>query len=298
MIGMHVTTAAGWDALPAEVTHLRLWDVGVTWRDIHVGPDSYNWTRLDSLVDKAGGRHLTYVIAATPAWLAKYPENPHAAPWLGKGSNSMPWSVEEFNKFVWNLATRYKGRIRAYEVWNEPQLADFLYPYTDAECNTLATMTKRAYRTIKECDPDALVLAASVLPRDSSGGMKRAGRYLSALARKDWPVDAFTCHIYPEPGTWGPRWRTMLDDVIAGLKARSAPTSRIWITETAFGLLAPAITDAEAIDKAVRAVYDAAGKRFVHWYAWDRPDLGGPLIAGHTAAWSSIKTHHLTGAAA
>ena len=93
----------------------------------------------------------------------------------------MPWSIDEFNNFVWNLSTRYSGRISYYEVWNEPQLADFLYPYETSELNALATMTARAYSTIKACAPNSMILAASVLPRQSSGGMKRASSYLSSL---------------------------------------------------------------------------------------------------------------------
>jgi len=81
----------------------------------------------------------------------------------------MPYDVDEFNKFCWNLATRYKGRILYYEIWNEPQLSEFLYPYTSEELNCLATMTSRAYSTIKSIDSSTMVLAASVLPRSSSG---------------------------------------------------------------------------------------------------------------------------------
>jgi len=40
----------------------------------------------------------------------------------------MPTDINEFNKFIWNLATRYLGQINYFEIWNEPQLADFLYP--------------------------------------------------------------------------------------------------------------------------------------------------------------------------
>lgn len=290
MIGMNFSGGVD-EAWPDEVTHVRLWDNGVTWRDIHTGPDTYNWTLLDALVAKAGARHVTYVIGATPRWLAKYPDQAHYAPWLGPGSNSMPYSVDEFNKFVWNLATRYKGRIKAYEVWNEPQLADFLYPYTDAECNTLATMTKRAYGTIKACDPAALVLAASVLPRESSGGMTRARKYLAAMQRKDWNVDAFTTHIYPEVGYWAPRWKNMLSDTVSTLKTMGAPTSKLWITETLFGLLGPVLSDGQTAT-AVEGLYEGDGNRFVFWYAWNRPDLGGSFINSGSATWDAIKAHH------
>ena len=70
--------------------------------------------------------------------------------------------------------------------------------------NLLAQMTKDASRIIKGNDPKALIGCASVLPRDSSGGMKRAKKYLSALKKKDaknWcGIDFVACHIYPEPG--------------------------------------------------------------------------------------------------
>lgn len=297
MIGLHETDPAGWDQLPAEVTHLRLWDVGVHWAAIHTAPRTYDWTLLDSLVDSAAGRHLTYVIAGCPRWAAKHPDAPHAAPWLGPGSNSMPHDLDTVNEFAWHLATRYAGRIGAYEVWNEPQLADFLHPYTDAECTTLARMTQRIHRTISAVDPRALVLAASVLPRASSGGMTRARRYLNALARRGWPGDGFTTHLYPEPGHGAPRWASMLTDVTATLRALGAPRRRLWVTETAIGLLAPPTTP-EQDETAVRGIYRRARGIPVFWYAANRPDLGGMQITttpgAESVAWRAIRRHHDT----
>ena len=58
-----------------------------------------------------------------------------------------------------------KGRINAYEIWNEPQLADFMYPWDTKNRNLLAQMTKDAIRIIKGNDESALCGAASVLPR-------------------------------------------------------------------------------------------------------------------------------------
>jgi hypothetical protein len=290
MIGMNFSGGVN-EAWPDEVEWVRIWDQGAHWGAIHLGPDQYDWSLLDALVDKAGSRKIVYAIGGCPRWLAKYPDNPHYAPWLGPGSNSMPYSLDEANKWVWNLATRYKGRIKAYEVWNEPQLADFLYPYNDAECNTLAAMTKRFYSTIKACDPAALVLGASVLPRESSGGMNRARRYLSALQKKDWNVDAFTTHIYPEVGYGASRWGSMLQDVVSTLKSMGAPTSKLWITETTFDLLGPVLNDTDARTK-VNGLYTREGGRFVFWYAWNRPDLGGLQIGTGTAAWDEIKLKH------
>ena len=199
--------------------------------------------------------------------------------------------MDEANKFFWNLATRYKGRIKAYEMWNEPQLADFMYPWNDAECNALATMTKRAYSTMKSCDPQALILAASILPRESSGGMSKARRYLTAMQKKGWNVDAFTCHIYPEVGYGAARWGAMLQDTVSTLKSMGTPTSKLWITETAFDLLGPVVSDDEARVK-INGMYSREGGRFIFYYAWNRPDLGGVQVGPGTAAWDEIKLKH------
>ena len=100
-----------------------------------------------------------------------------------------------FNKFIWNLATRYNNVINYFEIWNEPQNAQFLYPYNSTELSTLATMTSRAYSTIKSINAGAYVLSGSLLPRASSGGMTRAQQYLDAIQSNGWNVDAFSVHV-------------------------------------------------------------------------------------------------------
>lgn len=287
MIGMHFTNPKPTDPI-GDTDWVRLWDCGVTWKDIHLAPGSYDFSRMDALMEMYRGKKIVYVIAATPRWLAMNPNEEHYAPWLGPGSNSLPWDIDHFNEFVWAVSKRYAGRIHAYEVWNEPQLADFCFPYTDAKMNTLAQMTKRAYRTIKANDPKALVGSASVLPRPSSGGMKRAGKYLRALARKGWPVDFIACHIYPEPGKGAKRWRAMLNDVTDYLKGMDSPVRKVWITETAYGLLADPIPAAKS-RQLVEDTYKYAGGKFVFWYAWDRHDLGGMYVGPGSDAWSAIK---------
>jgi len=275
------------EPLPTGLTHVRIWDAGAAWCQIHTAPGVYNWDRLDELVAKSQGKHVTYVISGCPRWAAKYPDQPHAAPWLGPGTNSVPFDLRIFYDFVGLLASRYKGKIQAYEVWNEPQLVDFLYPYTTAQCNALALMTERAYEIVKAADPAAFVLAASVLPRKSSGGMRRARRYLRALRRRDWPVDAMTCHIYPEVGRGAHRWAWMLRRTVAQMRRLGAP-SRLWITETTYGLLGPVIPEDKA-RQLVADTYAAAGGKFLYWYAANRPDLGGlqvvTTVGTQSAAW-------------
>lgn len=295
MHGMGFNGLSDW---PADgITHLRVWDSGAAWCQIHTGVDSYDWTALDAEVAQAEavfpGVSIMYTIGGCPLWLAKYPDNPNFAAWLGPGSNSIPSDIDEFNKFVWNLATRYAGRISAYEIWNEPQLADFLYPYDSADLAVLAQMTSRAYSTIKACDPSAIVLSGSLLPRASSGGMTRASQYLAALQAEGWNVDGFSTHIYPNNGEGADAWQAMLADCQATLANMAAPgAGNVWVTETTYNLLGDVISEDNA-PALVDATYTAAaaqGVSMVFWYGWDQgASLGGLQLNSSSAAWAEIK---------
>ena len=296
MLGMGFTqTNQEW---PSEVTHARIWDIGCTWKDIHVAPDQYDWSRLDEVLGKmeaSGYKHITYVIAATPRWAAGDPDAPHYAPWLGPGTNSLPGDLDaSWKPFVANLSQRYKGRINAYEIWNEPQLADFMYPYDDKNRNKLAQMTKDASRTIKGNDDKALIGSASVLPRPSSGGMKKGGKFFTALKKKDkktWcGIDFVACHIYPEGHTsQGTLWKDYHKDVKQTMKDMECPTTKIWVTETALGLLDDAGIPKDKVDKYTKTIKDYIKGGFVFWYAWERPDLKGAWIGNGTYQWDAIK---------
>lgn len=289
MIGMHFNNPNNY----VESDWVRLWDCGVTWKDIHIGPDQYDWSKLDALVDQYSDRNILYCVAATPRWLATDPDAPHYAPWLGPGSNSLPYDIDEFNKFIWNLTKRYKGRIRAYEIWNEPQLVDFMYPYTKKNINKLALMTWRANRTIKRVDPQAFVLSAAILPRKTSGGMRRAKRYLRALKKRGWPVDRVAVHIYPEIDHGPLKWASYLSDAKVAVKRLGGPT-RLWITETNYNLLGPIIDGEEAFN-IIRDTYIYANKHPVFWYSWDMTDvLGGLNLKENSAVWEAIKRYHQT----
>lgn len=287
MLGMNFTQLeTDWP----RVDWVRIWDIGCDWSRIQSARHEYDWTRLDAVVGKAEavGAKIVYVMHGTPRFLAENPNNDHTAPWMPPGSNSIPKDVDVWNEFAWEVASRYKGRIHAYEIGNELQLADFLHPWNDYTRGVWARMTKRAYRTIKAVDPDALVIGASVLPRKSSGGMKRGDLWLSALKKEGWPVDAMACHIYPTVGENYPEWAAYFQEVKSSVKAKGGP-SKVWVTETLFDLLGPPMTDAKSqnITRKVREKH--AG--YVFFYAYDRPDLGGqgPWIKPGTLTWSELE---------
>ena len=276
-----------------KVDWVRIWDVQCDWARIHTGPGQYDWSRLDHAFNRAqnAGAKVCYVMHGTPGWLAKKNPNEHTAPWMPPGSNSVPKNLDHANEFVWNLMTRYKGRIHALEVSNEVQLADFMFPWSESNRKTWAQVTKRAYKTVKSIDKNVLVVGGCVLPRKSSGGMKKGNLWLDELKKVGWPCDAVACHIYPTKGENFPQYKGYLDEVKAAVKKRGGP-GKIWVTETLFDLLAGSMPDDKSANL-VRKVQDKTNN-LTFWYSVTqngRPDLQGQgkWMKPGTLTWAELE---------
>jgi len=279
--GMTVPTPElGWCTAPVE--HYRIWDMGVTWRHVNIAPNVYDWTRLDYVVNgliAQGATNLTYVLGATPLWWAKDPYLPNYAPWLGQGSNSQPIDNTHWQAFCIQVAARYLGRIGSYQIWNEPQLKDF-WGYDD--WTALAEMTRIANNAIHGVNASIKTISGPVLPRLSSGGMIRGGKYLSALKAKSWPFDIHSAHIYPEIGYTPGRWREYAEGWQEKLTSLSAPSKPKWVTETNYNLQGGPLSDLAIADYMNRTddICKDEGIFKCYWYCWNHSDpnlLGIPF---------------------
>jgi hypothetical protein len=74
-----------------------------------------------------------------------------------------PNNYQDYADFLTALASRYKGKIGAYAIWNEPNLAR---EWCDNVPNPeeYAKLLKVAYSAIKSADPDAIVISAGLSP--------------------------------------------------------------------------------------------------------------------------------------
>ena len=259
--------------------------MGVTWRHINIAPNMYVWDRLDLIVEgllSHGATNLTYTFGGTPQWWAKDPNLPNFAPWLGPGSNSAPIDMTHWQAFVLAVADRYRGKIGSYELWNEPQLKDF-WGYDDY--TVAAEMARIANNAIHSIDTSLKTLSGAVLPRTSSGGMTRGGKYLLALKDKNWPFDIHNAHIYPEIGTTPGKWRTYAEAWQAKLTTLGAPNRPKWVTETNYNLKGGALSDPGIVDYMQRTdeICKDEGIFKVYWYCWNHGDpnlLGIPFTTG------------------
>lgn len=124
------------------------------WSDMEpFGKGTFNWTQADQIVRFAAeaGIKVMARLDRAPAWTG------HG------GENGPPAKLADFGDFCFEFASRYKGRVHAYQVWNEPNLAREWggRPPSPAE---YAQLLKVAYQRIKEADPNALVISAGLTP--------------------------------------------------------------------------------------------------------------------------------------
>ena len=112
------------------------------------------WAKYDNIVDLAA-QHGIGIIArldAPPRWSRSAP-----------GDFAPPANPDDFGDYAAAVASRYKGRIAHYQIWNEPNN----YPEWGEQPVNPEDFTRllcMAYRRIKEVDPDAKVLAPALTP--------------------------------------------------------------------------------------------------------------------------------------
>jgi hypothetical protein len=127
------------------------------WRNIEgKGKGEFEWNEPDRIVDAIGQSGLRIIarVDNQPQWASS------SIPWPGSGPPDKP---SDWTDYLTALATRYKGRIQAYEVWNEPNL-DREWGNRPPDPAAYTTMLKASYAAIKAADPQALVVSAGMSP--------------------------------------------------------------------------------------------------------------------------------------
>ncbi len=273
--GLHVSGVqdGSWPDSNVPFGTLRLWDAGTNWSQVEPVRGTYNWKLLDSALKTAERHHVKdvlLVLGATPTWNAsKVRTGDYPVP----GAASAPKSMAAWDAFVSAVVTRYKGRITAYEIWNEASIAMFW----NGSPEKLAELTKRAADIIHAKDPKALVVAASTTVRLPAAFDRFFPRYLTALGELGWPVDVFSAHLYPASRQTPDDRAGFITQVTDQLAAAGAPALPVWDTELNYGLAGPGptnprqtISGAQARDWVVQTALDSLhlGIDRTYWYIW------------------------------
>ncbi len=127
------------------------------WRDIELYKGGFDWERTDRIVEQVEEHGLKLMVRVD-----------HQPNWAREGCSLMgpPEDMQDLADFLTAVAERYRGRIEAYQIWNEPNLAREwcdLAPSPEG----YAEMLQVSYSAIKAADPRALVISAGLSPTGS-----------------------------------------------------------------------------------------------------------------------------------
>jgi hypothetical protein len=270
----------------------RIWDMGVTWKDIEPSPDSPltgtgspGLQRLDAIISTFTRHHVDPVITLgmTPAWAARGCTHVIRGTDWGAAtcaprdtSASGPWG-----RYVRALATRYRDRVHFFELWNEPSLRN---GWNDS-IERLAQMQVTAHRILRSLGFGQRLIAPSIAFTDGAPkhGLKFLDRFLSQPGGSDF--DIVGLHLYPgdEPAKAGdgPEWsmQVALPGARAVLAQHGLADRPIWNTETNVGRVPAGITftGTSAAAMVARTFLLSTQHQVVRtiWYAADDRSWGG-----------------------
>jgi hypothetical protein len=151
------------------------------WADLEPAEGSWNFTGADRVVDEAEARGIKVlgILGTSPSWANG-----------GQEWNWPPTDIEAWEDYVFTTVSRYRGRVAAWEIWNEENIPAFWQPEPDAD--DYVALLAAASPRIRAADPAATIVMGGV----AGLGSANLADYLSRGAA-DY-VDAIAYHPYAE----------------------------------------------------------------------------------------------------
>lgn len=120
------------------------------------------WEKYDRIVALAeeNGLHIIARLDHPPNW------SRHDG--AARGNFAPPDNFEDYGDFVKAVVTRYRGKIKYYQLWNEPNI----YPEWGEQPVSAADYTrllKIGYTRLKEADPNVVILSAGLAQTIETG---------------------------------------------------------------------------------------------------------------------------------
>lgn len=281
VIGTHAQTPPG--PIPPSFFGMHLHDVNSTWPDVPIGAlgkgsetawtyiepnppvngaHKYNWSFLDAWVAMAVAHGVDFYWSNTfvPRWsasnLATCTYTPADQP-RNNACTGMVTNIADWDDFTTALVTRYKGRIKFYELWNEPYNGkEFTGSVAD-----MVKLTNHFHDVIRTKDPGARIISPSNFGYDegymdsywASGGTKDVD-----IVSLHGEFDKISAESILSPG--GAR-------VIYLMAKHGLSNKPLWDSEAASpDMTADQLATFVAVDY---LLHWSAGISRLYWYQWD-----------------------------
>lgn len=218
----------------AQAARLGWIRIDFIWSWVEPARGARDWRVYDGIVAEARARGIEVYasLVGTPAWATD-----------GPAASGVPRDVSEWRAFVREAARRYRGRVKAWGVWNEPNLPAF---WAGTRAQYMDVLLRPASEEIRKADPDALV-GGPDLAHLKGGGADWYDWLYDVLRFAGGALDVVTHHVYDQGDngnvtrkldastTFGgnpQRWDVVAPSVREVLREAGASGKPFWLTET------------------------------------------------------------------
>jgi polysaccharide biosynthesis protein PslG len=273
----HHPSTTNWPSV--KFSTIRVYDNGAAWSTLNPAPGTYNWGPLDSWLNLAGahGVDVLYTFGRTPKWAISGTCSGGYAPY---GCAQPPASMTDWDDFVRAIATHAAGRIKYWEMWNEPNETAVSWA---GGIPTLVTMTQHARAIIKSIDPNAVIVSPGTDKNTPTAsycnqvlgvncGSNWTAAYLAAGAKGYVDVIAFHGYTGANP-----------ENVIgviqlqkAAMAASGVASLPLWDTEGSWGMNTQLTSLSQRAAFVARKflIERSSGISRLYWNSWDSATIG------------------------
>lgn len=164
------------------VAGIRWVRVDFVWPFVEPEQDRFDWRLYDALVSdlESRGLRIYATLQSTPAWATD------GAPFAG-----VPRDPDDWRDVCFRAAARYRGRIRAWGFWNEPNSRRFWHGSRD---QYVADILRAGAGAVRAADPFALVCGPDLAHLSSADWDSWLASVVAATRTE---LDVVTHHLYP-----------------------------------------------------------------------------------------------------
>jgi hypothetical protein len=251
----------------------RLWDTATDWASLEPIRGQWHFDRLDTYVALAlqNGVEPVLVLGNTPTWASARPFETSA---YNRGGAAEPRSLTDWENYVRIVSARYRGKVRYFEVWNEPNLPMF---YSGSVSN-MVELTRIAHVTLKDVDRNIQVISSS--PTEKRG-IKWLDEYLRLGGGNYVDIIGYHFYVMPAPPE---KMVPLIGDVKQLMDRYGLGAKPLWNTESGWHIshtkqshvspdALPADLAADYVARALILNWASGVSRF-YLYAWDDGTMG------------------------
>lgn len=279
----------------------RFWDSDTAWAQINTASGVFDWTTTDTRINAALANHvdILFDLARTPVWAQCASDNPacgsgNATFQCGYNLNGQgglgqcfppadlnvdgSGTNQHFIDWVTALASRYKGSIKYYEIWNEPTVgtmwqgtnAQLVRMAQDAHCIVVGTgCNSMSKYSLKAIDPAAQITTPAFVSDAGTTFTTAMSDFINAGGGSVVDVIAYHGYVnWPAPPEQAVTDAAPLQSMLATANQQQKP---LFSTEGGFG---PRNTITDQDQEAAwiaryLIVQQSIGLARSYWYAWD-----------------------------